>query len=111
QKTVVFTKNADLGFDRIDDFYSKAEEAFKNLTSELKHAEPETLFCNATELKKQLLEFNLVEFGSKAVFASQDNIITFNTTPQPAFKKQFNLLIDDLNLHHNKGYTNYIACV
>ncbi|WP_417199241.1 transcription-repair coupling factor [Bizionia sp.] len=111
QKTVVFTKNADLVFDRIDDFYSKAEEAFKNLTSELKHAEPETLFCNATELKKQLLDFNLVEFGSKAVFASQDNIITFNTTPQPAFNKQFNLLIDDLNLHHNKGYTNYIACV
>ncbi|WP_417195353.1 transcription-repair coupling factor [Bizionia sp.] len=111
QKTVVFTKNADLVFDRIDDFYSKAEEAFKNLTSELKHAEPETLFCNATELKKQLLDFNLVEFGSKAVFASQDNIITFNTTPQPAFNKQFNLLIDDLNLHHDKGYTNYIACV
>ncbi|MFC5194448.1 transcription-repair coupling factor [Bizionia hallyeonensis] len=111
QKTVVFTKNADLVFDRIDDFYSKAEEAFKNLTSELKHAEPETLFCNATELKKQILDFNLVEFGSKAVFASQDNIITFNTTPQPAFNKQFNLLIDDLNLHHNKGYTNYIACV
>ncbi|SFN51220.1 transcription-repair coupling factor [Bizionia echini] len=111
QKTVVFTKNADLVFDRIDDFYSKAEEAFKNLSSELKHAEPETLFCNATELKKQLLDFNLVEFGSKAVFASQDHIITFNTTPQPAFNKQFNLLIDDLNLHHDKGYTNYIACV
>jgi len=111
QKTVVFTKNADLVFDRIDDFYSKAEEAYKNLTSELKHAEPETLFCNATELKKQLLDFNLVEFGSKAVFTSQDNIITFNTTPQPAFNKQFNLLIDDLNLHHDKGYTNYIACV
>ncbi|WP_417237816.1 transcription-repair coupling factor [Bizionia sp.] len=111
QKTVVFTKNADLVFHRIDDFYSKAVEAFKNLTSELKHAEPETLFCNATELKKQLLDFNLVEFGSKAVFASQDNIITFNTTPQPAFNKQFNLLIDDLNLHHDKGYTNYIACV
>ncbi|MBP93722.1 MAG: transcription-repair coupling factor [Flavobacteriaceae bacterium] len=111
QKTIIFTKNADLVFDRIADFYSKAEEAFKNLSSELKHAEPETLFCNATELKKQLLDFNLVEFGSKAVFDSQDHIITFNTTPQPAFNKQFNLLIEDLNLHHDKGYTNYIACV
>ena len=111
QKTIIFTKNADLVFDRIDDFYSKAEEAFKNLSSELKHAEPETLFCNATELKKQLLDFNLLEFGSKAVFDSQDHIITFNTTPQPAFNKQFNLLIEDLNLHHDKGYTNYIACV
>ncbi len=115
QKTVVFTKNAELVFDRIDDFYSKAEHAFKNLSSELKHAEPEELFCNATELKKQLLDFNIIEFGSKAVFChserSEESIITFNTTPQPAFNKQFNLLIDDLNLHHDKGYTNYIACV
>ena len=115
QKTVIFTKNAELVFDRIDDFYSKAEHAFKNLASELKHAEPEELFCNATELKKQLLDFNIIEFGSKAVFChserSEESIITFNTTPQPAFNKQFNLLIDDLNLHHEKGYTNYIACV
>ena len=115
QKTVIFTKNAELVFDRIDDFYSKAEHAFKNLSSELKHAEPEELFCNATELKKQLLDFNIIEFGSKAVFChserSEESIITFNTTPQPAFNKQFNLLIDDLNLHHEKGYTNYIACV
>ncbi|MFD2551669.1 transcription-repair coupling factor [Bizionia sediminis] len=123
QKTVVFTKNADLVFDRIDAFYGKAETAFKNLSSELKHAKPETLFCSATELKKQLLDFNLVEFGSKAVFVKPEltetanpsklsgQIITYNTTPQPSFNKQFNLLIDDLNAHHKRGYTNYIACV
>ncbi len=115
QKTVIFTKNAELVFDRIDDFYNKAEDAFKNLSSELKHAEPEELFCNASLLKKQLLDFNLVEFGSKAIFSlsakSEESVINFNTTPQPSFNKQFNLLIDDLNLHHNKGYTNYIACV
>ncbi|MGY0390965.1 transcription-repair coupling factor [Bizionia sp. KMM 8389] len=114
QKTVVFTKNTQLFFDRIDDFYSKAEEAFKNLSSDIQHAEPEVLFCNSTLLKKQLLDFNLIEFGSKAVFAeasSVGQVITYNTTPQPAFNKQFNLLIDDLNLHHDRGYTNYIACV
>ena len=37
--------------------------------------------------------------------------IDFNTTPQPAFNKQFNLLIEDLNANHEKGYTNYISCV
>ncbi len=42
---------------------------------------------------------------------SNDKIVTFNTTPQPAFNKQFNLLIDNLNANHDKGYTNYIACV
>ena len=109
QKTVVCLKNADLLFSRIDDFYDKAEEAFKALSEDIKHAEPHELFCNATLLKKQLLDFSIIEFGTSAVFNNDE--ITFNTTPQPSFNKQFNLLIEDLNANHNKGYTNYIACV
>ncbi|MEM5566597.1 transcription-repair coupling factor [Psychroserpens sp. AS72] len=109
QKTVVFSKNTDLLFSRIDDFFGKAEDAFKNLSSEIKHAAPEELFCNSEELKRQLLEFSLVEFGSTSLFSEE--IIEFNITPQPSFNKQFNLLIEDLNLHHDRGYTNYIACV
>ncbi len=109
QKTVVFSKNTDLLFSRIDDFFGKAEDAFKNLSSEIKHASPEELFCNSEELKRQLLEFSLVEFGTMSLFSEEK--IEFNTTPQPSFNKQFNLLIEDLNLHHDRGYTNYIACV
>ena len=40
-KTIVFTKNSDFIFSRIDDFFSKANDAFNNLSSELKHASPE----------------------------------------------------------------------
>ncbi len=133
QKTVIGLKNADLLFSRIDDFYTKAEEAFKGLSEDIKHAQPHELFCNSELLKKQLLDFSIIEFGSSAVFktnvianatkqsVSMDEITTsqaprndeiiFNTTPQPAFNKQFNLLIEDLNANHEKGYTNYIACV
>ena len=114
QKTVIFTKNADLLFERIDDFFSKAHETFKNLSTELKHDEPEALFCNSELLKKQLIDFNLVEFGTSTFFSSTVDIsqnIIFKTIPQPTFNKQFNLLIEDLNSKHNNGYTNYIACV
>ena len=114
QKTVVCFKNADLCFSRIDDFYSKAEDAFKSLSSEIKQLEPNALFSNATLLKKQLLDFTIVEFGSSAVMSSAvetSQHIEFNTTPQPSFNKQFNLLIEDLNSNHNKGFLNYIACV
>lgn len=115
-KTVIFTKNSDILFSRIDDFFEKAVEAFKNLSSELKHAEPDELFCNSTLLKKQLLDFNLVEFGSQAVFGhsgqgEESQTVQFNTSPQPSFNKQFNLLIENLNTNHLNGYTNYIACV
>ncbi|WP_298756184.1 transcription-repair coupling factor [uncultured Psychroserpens sp.] len=108
QKTVVFAKNTDLLFSRIDDNFGKAEETFKALSSELKHSEPEELFCNSDTLKRQLLDFSLFEFGTSSVFSEEQ--IEFNTTPQPSFNKQFNLLIDDLNTNHNKGYTNYIVC-
>ena len=133
QKTVVCIKNADLLFSRIDDFYDKAEDAFKSLSTDIKHAEPNELFCNATVLKKLLLDFSVVEFGTATVFnrnviasetsqsvlldeittsqASRNDEIIFNTTPQPAFNKQFNLLIEDLNTNYENGYTNYIACV
>lgn len=109
QKTVVFTKNTSLVFDRIDDFFEKAISAFKNLSSEINHAKPEELFCNSEELKEQLLGFLMVEFGTNPVFKHHESI-TFNTSPQSAFNKQFNLLIEDLKSHHEDGFTNYIAC-
>nr|WP_262910961.1 transcription-repair coupling factor [Flaviramulus multivorans] len=114
QKTVVCLKDADLMFSRIDEFYNKAEEAFKTLSTDIKHAKPNELFCSSTVLKKQLLDFSIIEFGSVSVMSSAvetSHHIEFNTTPQPSFNKQFDLLIEDLNTNHNKGYTNYIACV
>jgi transcription-repair coupling factor (superfamily II helicase) len=111
QKTVIFSKNADIFFSRIDDFYNKAVEAFNNLSSDIKHAEPEELFCNSSLLKKQLLEFSLVEFGTQSIFSRNENVILFNISPQPSFNKQFDLLIENLNTNHNKGYINYISCL
>jgi transcription-repair coupling factor (superfamily II helicase) len=132
QKTVVCFKNVDLFFSRIDDFYSKAEEAFITLSFEIKHAQPNELFCNSAALKKQLLDFSIIEFGSTAVFnkvignetehsisneeiasskTTRNDEIIFNTTPQPSFNKQFDLLIEDLNANYDKRYSIYIACV
>lgn len=110
QKTVVCLKNADLFFSRIDDFYGKAEDAFKTLSKDIKHAEPNELFCNSALLKKQLLEFAIIEFGTTAYFNNAYDI-AFNTTPQPSFNKKFNLLIEDLNANFDNGYSNYLACL
>ncbi len=108
-KTVVFAKNTPLLFSRIDEFYEKAVDAFNALSKEIKHASPDELFCNSELLKRQFLEYSLIEFGSTAVLSNQ--VIQYNTKPQPAFNKQFNLLIEDLNGNHANGITNYIACV
>ncbi|WP_299782156.1 transcription-repair coupling factor [uncultured Formosa sp.] len=111
-KTVIFSKNSQLLFSGSDVLFGKAVEAFENLNSEIKHSAPNELFCNAELLKKQLLKFTVVEFGSGYYFTkSIDTGIVFNTTPQPSFNKQFDLLIENLNSNHNKGFTNYIACI
>lgn len=107
-KTVVFAKDLDVLFSRIDDFYQKAEEAFKTLSHEIKRTSPQDLFCSSTVLKKQVLDFSLVEFGVPSVLSQE--VVAFDTTPQPSFNKQFDLLIENLSANHDKGYTNYIAC-
>ncbi|MEZ4780181.1 MAG: hypothetical protein R2816_00835 [Flavobacteriaceae bacterium] len=85
------------------------------MPSDIKHAKPEELFCNSEVLKKQFLNFSLVEFGASTMLSNQDSdnsqVVTFNISPQPSFNKQFDLLIENLKSNHNKGYTNYLSCI
>ena len=112
--TVVFTKNIDLLAGNLDRFYEKAEEAFEKLSKEIKHSKPEELFCNGSFIKEQLANFSLVNFGTKSnqtlKQVQSDFVINFKIEPQPSFNKQFNLLIENLNENHEKGFTNYIFC-
>ena len=110
-KTIVFSKNAEILFTRIDDFFSKAEDTFENLEETIQRNEPKDLFCDSNVLRSQIEQLTLVEFGTNYYFNLTEPEITYKTSPQPAFNKQFNLLIDNLNSNHNKGYTNYISCV
>jgi len=109
-KTVVFIKNLDLFSAQLDKLFSKAEEAFSKLTSEVKHSEPNELFCDSTAIRKQLLGFAVVEVGTQA-FLEPQKTVGFQTKPQPSFNKQFDLLIQNLISNQKEGYTNYIFCV
>ncbi|MEW2920988.1 transcription-repair coupling factor [Muricauda sp. ANG21] len=132
-KTVVFAKNPALIYDRIDSFFTKAEESFAKLSKEIKHAEPKELFVDSALLKEQLEDFLFVEIGATSVTSSavekqtensplatpstalgktaHDVIaIQFNTKPQPSFNKKFDLLIENLNENREAGFTNYIFC-
>lgn len=108
-KTVVFAKNPALIYDRIDSFFAKAEESFTKLSDEIKHAKPQELFVDSTLLKSQLQDFLCVEIGATSN-EEQGREIQFNTKPQPAFNKKFDLLIENLNENREAGFTNYIFC-
>ena len=106
--TVIFLKNNDLLIGKLDKLFSKAKSAFSELSKELNHAKPIDLFCNGSFIQNQLSNFRVASFES---YTSGDRpIIDFITKAQPSFNKQFDLLIENLNEYHTKGFTNYIFC-
>ncbi len=114
-KTVVFTKDIGLLSNKLDALFKKAETAFEQLSSETNRAKPSELFCDGTLIKKQLQAFNLIEITNskqhpKNTETAVSNSISFNTKPQPAFNKQFNLLIENLQENTAKGIANYLFC-
>ncbi|TPN83897.1 transcription-repair coupling factor [Aquimarina algicola] len=109
-KTIVFTKDIDLLSARLDKNFEKAQQTFETLSKEIKHSSPEELFATASLIKKQLLDFTLLEIGDRPV-TKAEYAVKYNTKPQPSFNKQFDLLINNLNENHDQGYKNYIFCV
>ncbi|WP_372920546.1 transcription-repair coupling factor, partial [Salegentibacter sp.] len=130
-QTVVFVKNIDLLTAQADKLFSKAVEAFQKLSEEIKHSEPEALFCDGQLIRSQLELFSVVELSNQSYFRHPEFIsgsksnetlkqvqgdggvksIDFQTKPQPSFNKQFDLLIDNLIENQENGYKNYIFCV
>lgn len=120
-KTVICLKDQEIVNSAIDSLFSKATKAYNDLQGEVKRISPEALFCTSGLLKKQFEAFKTITLASsnphglrqKVGDKATDNtsrLISFNTTPQPSFNKQFDLLIEDLNQNTVKGYTNYIFC-
>ena len=109
--TIIFTKNIPAFLAATDTLQEKASEAYHQLSKAINHSQPKDLFCTSADFKSQLLEYSVIEFGSTTVLATKkEQQLEVKMSPQPSFNKQFNLIIDDLNTHHNSGYQNYICC-
>ncbi|MGF1560440.1 MAG: transcription-repair coupling factor [Flavobacteriaceae bacterium] len=113
--TIVFAKNGNLLFARLDDFFERAEQAFTKLSEDIKHAGPEELFLNSRQFKRQMQDLRLItttlsDDGTADLMQGQGLQFAFRTRPQPSFNKKFDLLIEDLNQQRRNGYTNYIFC-
>ena len=71
-------------------------------------------FVTAAQVGSELTRFHLVEFGPSAGSRGDDSdlpggatpfVLEFHTRPQPAFNRQFDLLIKDLKSWENRKYT------
>jgi transcription-repair coupling factor (superfamily II helicase) len=70
-------------------------------------------FISVEELASELSKRHIVEFGYSASFTDQggdaeSHVVTFNTQEQPAFNRQFDLLIKDLKNWESKKYNIFL---
>jgi transcription-repair coupling factor (superfamily II helicase) len=79
-------------------------EEDKMVKEDIKHEE----FISAAELEHHLQSRHIVEFGFNPSFSSGFYEIEFHTKEQPAFNRQFNLLMDDLQSRIKNGYSVYL---
>jgi transcription-repair coupling factor (superfamily II helicase) len=118
EQTVVWIKDWDVAKETIneqEEFLGDYIEHHKNNvvndesvdddTTILKHVQLKD-FVPASTLERQINNHHLVEFGYKPHLSNFE--IELNTKPQPAFNRQFDLLIKDLKAHETKGYDLYI---
>ncbi len=83
------------------------EQSLLKTTSE---EEKETLLARidrGSDWLKALESFTCLESGSKMYFPDAVKM-KFNTSPQPVFNKNFNLLAENLLQSREEGFTNYI---
>jgi transcription-repair coupling factor (superfamily II helicase) len=104
KKTVVFSTNVEMMCGRLDTLFAKAEQAYNKLQGEIRQLTPAEIFADASLIKKQLAQYNFIEFTTAS------GQIAYRTSPQPSFNKQFDLLIENLQENTDNGYDNYLFC-
>ncbi|MDL2213158.1 transcription-repair coupling factor [Bacteroides sp. OttesenSCG-928-D19] len=80
--------------ERIQAIYNEVEETEQLITGE--------------QFARQALNFRRIEFGNQSTGAP-DAVLTFNTSIQPVFHKNFDLVAASFKEYLEKGYTLYIC--
>ncbi|MCD6598908.1 MAG: transcription-repair coupling factor, partial [Bacteroidales bacterium] len=99
------------------DFITHRINELYNQTNFRTDDEGETISSNAMSkdtwivtgdvIKQDIYNFTTLEFG-KTGFEKEASIVKFNTSPQPVFNKNFELLSEDLHKNNSLAYKNYL---
>ena len=92
-KSVIWLEEEQLLEEKIEKEYEKAVNVF-NEKDEITE-EPDTIFAKGEEIMSQLKEFKTITFGN-FMDKNERHVVEFNTSPQPAFSKNFDMLLDDV---------------
>jgi transcription-repair coupling factor (superfamily II helicase) len=91
--------------DVFDKKFEAAQKAFEAYKGEITQLQPQQLYADGTALKSVIQAYYSLECGISSGIAVET--IAFKQKPQPAFNKNFDLLLSNLKENKNKGYKNY----
>ncbi len=91
--------------DRINQYYNEA--LVKANTDEKKVPDLHATHITGNEYLQFVSEFRKIEWSNKSHFKAKETV-HFNTSPQPVFHKNFDLISDSLQNYISEGYKIYI---
>ena len=110
--TRIWIKDVNQTTDVIEKSFDKVSLVFNSLMKESGGSkllsQPDRIFENSDDFKKELKRFTIIEFG-KYFHYTADETFTFDSRPQPSFNKEFAMLAEDLKENQAKNYLNVIA--
>lgn len=112
RNAVVWIRDVQFTLDVMKDGYKKASEFWKALPEKdiLANAEwvdPRVTFTTDRTFSELLFDFPTIEFG-KQYYYKADQVLSFDTHPQPSFNKDFNLLIHNFKENSKHKIENLI---
>jgi transcription-repair coupling factor (superfamily II helicase) len=110
KKSLIWIKDQSVLTGQLDLFQANFDSYMETADTHVKENEFFQLFSYDTSenLINYLKKFNRIYPGSISEKHEPDHSIKFNSSVQPSFNKQFDLLIKDFNERTKAGYTNYI---
>jgi transcription-repair coupling factor (superfamily II helicase) len=111
-QTHLWFKDYQLTADIVQSCFDKAESSFDKILRESGNTQivsrPAELFLDGYSFTGRSEGFCIIEFGARFVFATQQ-VFEWQSSGQPSFNKNFELLVANLYDQQLQGYSNFIA--
>lgn len=107
QKNTLYAfSNIKFCLDKITQIYNHSDNEFGTDDASINQKKDDVVI-GALDFKEKITQLLSVEFAKNSYF-SDAQTLSFNTSLQPAIRKNYDLLAQQLNDAAEKGYTNYI---
>jgi len=100
--SIIWSNNLSYIFEHAAKLYSNA-----NIESEEENINTSQLIATKEEFEKSISRLSVTDIASKNYYEPDDEI-SFKTSPQPNFNKNFEILADNFENNQNEEYTNIV---